>query len=274
MTRYVVGAQDADISGKSDPYVRIEFPEHHGAPRRQATHVIKNTLSPLWETTRYALLTDECESFKCTVFDEDVSRDDSLGHVNIVRADHGHRHERQGGWFALERGRNGRVEIFFQEVEIPDGFGHLWDHFQDAMYNVGNHEWDILEITLHDGEKCKGGGLFGKPDPYAKIVFEDLKEERLIVPEEHLRTHHCDSTHDPVWDTTFHYLINSSDVTQFTCKVMDKDVLSDDCLGHVRVNIVDLNDESSQKYKLEDGKGIVRISQKRVPLLEAFFSHH
>jgi Ca2+-dependent lipid-binding protein len=260
--------RDADAVGKSDPYAVVEFAENDGMPRRRRTHTLENNLNPEWNVTKYFLLADECKSFRVDVFDEDVGRDDRLGHCTILRAEAHLRERRNGGWFALEDGRHGRIELFFSEIHLTN-LNTLRSQRHSQIAAAPRGEFDLLEITVFEGENCRGGGMFGKPDPYAKIMFEDLKEDNMVFPHEVLHTHTCKDTRDPVWDYTFYYLIHR-DVRAFTIRVMDEDIGRDDSLGHCHILIGELNEAKEQRMALEKGKGTIRVSHCRTTI-DGFF---
>jgi len=255
--------RDSDGFGKSDAYVKLDFQEDDiAAPRRQQTHVMNNSLNPVFNVVKFVMLKDDCKSFRATVMDEDVGLDDSLGHCTLLRAQRGHRHERHGGWMALEDGRHGRIEIYYQEIELANVHQWFSQHGEQAYAAERHNEFDLLEVHVNSGENCKGGG-FGKPDPYAKIEFEDLKEDNMVAPREILHTPTVNKTRDPSWNCVFHYLIHR-DVTRFTIRVMDEDIGLDDSLGHVHVLVGDLNDFTDNRFALESGKGTIHVQHFRL----------
>jgi len=260
--------RDSDGFGKSDAYVKLDFMnEDVAVPRRHQTHVMSNSLNPVFNVTKFVLLKDDCKSFRATVMDEDIGRDDSLGHCTLLRGERGHREERRGGWMALEDGRHGRIEIYYREVELSNVARLFHDHAA-AINAAERAEFDLVEIKAISGEGCKGGG-FGKPDPYAKIQFEDLKEDNMVAPHETLHTHTHSKTRDPSWNYTFHYLVHR-DVNRFNIKVMDEDVGADDSLGHCNVLFGRMGEFCDQNLALEGGKGTIHIQHFRISPMGLF----
>jgi Ca2+-dependent lipid-binding protein len=255
--------KDEDTIGHSDPYVKVKFDsEEQAEPTEQRTPVIEDTGEPVWNHSMYFLVTEECKSVDIVVKDQDVGFDESLGHTTVVRADEGEREERKGGWFALEDGDGGQIEIYLTEIPLQDGLAEVRARSEGLDSPINDDGLQLLEIILHGGEDMRGGGMFGKPDPYAKIIW-DVEDEQVVYPiEENLKTETCNSTRDPEWNAVFHYLV-SSNVTQFTVKVYDEDVGVDDKLGEVGVVIGELGEEIDSG--LACGKGTIRLSHCKVP---------
>jgi Ca2+-dependent lipid-binding protein len=73
---------------KSDPYVKIQFdhePEgSHVAPKDLKTKTIDNCTDPVYESYFHFMIPDTVKSMRLAVWDEDVGKDDSLGHTNVV----------------------------------------------------------------------------------------------------------------------------------------------------------------------------------------------
>jgi Ca2+-dependent lipid-binding protein len=250
---------DADAIGKSDPYATIKFDgEDEALPTKSETPVIDNTLAPEWNHVSYFLVSDDTKSFEVKVKDQDVGRDSSLGHCTVLRADRDDRTSRNGGWLALEKGKNGQIQIFVTEIDLRNGLKGVRESKSEALLSAAEDQFQILEINIKEGDNCKGGG-FGKPDPYCKIKFEDLEDGQKVYPEEELKTATINKTTEPVWNTVFHYLITPN-VRSFKLHVMDEDIGSDDSLGHCHVVIGELNEEIDSKLALEKGKGTVNVS--------------
>jgi len=257
--------------GKSDPYCIIEFDDNaDAAPKEARTHVIDKTLEPQWNSEMYFLVSDDCKSFKAKVYDKDVVSDDSLGHTTVLRNDKDSRNERKGGWLALEKGKNGQIQIFITEIPLRSGISELRaekaDSIQSFIDDAKVEGLSLLEVTLHSGENIKGGGLIGKPDPYAKIKFDSGE---YSPSNEELKTPVQKNTNTPIWDSTFHFLINSA-TTRFTVNIWDEDVVSDDSLGHATVVIGLLNELHDAEELATTKKGILKISHVKVPAAALF----
>jgi len=136
---------DIDVFTKISPYVRVHFGEGNGTPHFARSHTCKHETNPEYNFSVYSLLSDTCPSFRVEVFDDDLLKDSKLGHCTILRAEDDSRWDRQGGWFALEDGRNGRVEVYFQEYNL--------NYIDDVRANMGN---------FYEEKRCeKGMGHFG-----------------------------------------------------------------------------------------------------------------
>lgn len=251
--------RDADGIGKSDAYFVIKFDDENGAPEKLKSHVLDGNLNPVWNSVYYFLVKDSCKNFKIKVMDQDIGLDDNLGHCTVLRAELGQREARNGGWYALENGDDGKVEVFFTEIKlgqaisIPEG--------SERAYV------DLLDVYLERGEDIRGGGMFGKPDPYAKIEFD--YEDLDATPCEVQKTPTCNKNRDPEWKCHFYYLI-AHKVSKFHVKVYDEDIGLDDSLGSVHIIIPALNTTENRKYAFSNGKGAIQVSTTRVALASMF----
>lgn len=73
---------------KSDPYCKFDFSEDPEgdkvAPQSLKTRTIDNNPSPVFEETFHFLIPSALKTFKIRIMDEDIGKDDSLGHVSVV----------------------------------------------------------------------------------------------------------------------------------------------------------------------------------------------
>jgi Ca2+-dependent lipid-binding protein len=73
---------------KSDPYAKFDFsndPEKdHIYPHKLRTKTIEDNPSPVWEEVFHFIVPFELKTFKLEVMDDDVGKDDSLGHLNVA----------------------------------------------------------------------------------------------------------------------------------------------------------------------------------------------
>jgi len=106
------GLKDSDFIGKTDPYAVVTFEEEVGAPKKRKTATLNNNLNPVWNAKMYFLLTESCERFRVDVYDEDIGRDDRLGHATILRREPHLRHERYEEPYPL------RV-VKVEELQLP-----------------------------------------------------------------------------------------------------------------------------------------------------------
>jgi Ca2+-dependent lipid-binding protein len=86
---YVHGAEGlkSGLIDKSDPYAKLDF-EHDPQkdsihPHKLRTKTIENNANPVWEESFHFIVPWDLKTFKVEIFDEDVGKDDSLGHVNV-----------------------------------------------------------------------------------------------------------------------------------------------------------------------------------------------
>jgi len=266
------GLKDTDLAGKSDPYAVVTF-EHskEGAPKKEKTHVINNTLSPVWNSDLFFLISDECKQFKVELFDEDIGRDDKLGYCHILRKDEDVRYQFTGDTYYLEKGGGGTVEIWTQEIDVTNGLGNrLGDRIGEisAFLNAKKREnFALLEVYLHGAEGLKSG-LIDKSDPYAKIDFSNDPQADKIHPHK-LRTKTIDNNPSPVWEEVFHFLV-PWDLKTFKIEIMDEDVGRDDSLGHSSVAVGKVGTMKNRDKLAVSKKGNLMISYAVIPMKPLF----
>lgn len=270
LVKGAVNLKDTDMVGKSDPYAVISF-EHssEAAPRKQQTHVIKGTQNPVWDSEMYFLVSDECKAFKVELFDEDIGRDDKLGHCHILRKDEDVRYRLTGDNYYLEHGKGGTVEIWTQEIDLKSPIN--WNSKKAAIdaYLVAKKRdnFGFLEVSLHGAEGLKSG-FIDKSDPYAKFDFSNDPQKDQIFPHK-LRTRTIDNNPSPVWEETFHFLI-PFDLKTFKVQIMDEDTVSDDSLGHVNIAVAKIGTIKAKDKQAVSKKGSLQLSYAIVPIRPLF----
>ena len=94
----------------------------------------------------------------------------------------------------------------------------------------------ILTIVLDKVTNLKDEDTLGKSDPYVKFELEqdnmvfdkDFGEQKSTVKKDEL---------NPVYNETFHFNIPSLKNMELTCKIKDKDPLSDDEMGKCKIKL-------------------------------------
>jgi Ca2+-dependent lipid-binding protein len=264
--------RDADIGGKSDPYVLLSF-EHssEAAPKSQQTHVIKDSLNPVWDTDLYFLVSDEFQQFKVQVYDEDTGRDNKLGHCHVLRRDEDVRGKLTGDNYYLEDGKGGTVEVYTQELDLKRGLGHVFAEkgkkIQEFIAGKRRDNYALLEAYVHSAENLKSG-MIDKSDPYAKFDFSNDPDKEHIYPHK-LRTRTIQDNPNPVWEEAFHFLV-PFELKTFKLEVMDEDVGSDDSLGHLNVAVGKVGTVKARDKMALNKKGAVTLSYALVPLKPLF----
>jgi len=274
----VVEARDLHEAGigESKPYAIVKFKGDVASPNSHETNKVDHTLNPIWNSHLHFLITPECKSFEVIVRDTTIGPDEFLGKATVVRADEGKRHERSGGWLALEGGKSGTVQVFITEIALEGGLGELRGTKAERLALGADakeveNELNLFEISIIGAKDLKGAGFFGKPDVYAEIVFPGLKDEQTVLPSNDigLRTITVEGSNSPEWNTNFHYIITPN-VTKFTVKLMQKRFLGIKQIGQVDVIIEKLNQVVDTDFANEKGKGSVHIQHVRHPLKYLF----
>jgi len=264
--------KDTDLAGKSDPYAVISFKDREAAPKSSRTVTIKESLNPIWNTTFFFLVSDDCKHFKVELFDEDFGRDDSLGHCNVLRKDPGERTTYSGEEYYLEKGKGGTIDISTQEISITSGLDYLLGTRKAAIEKfIASKQRPplaLLEVVIHHCEGLKSGWI-DKSDPYVKIQFEHEPEGASVMPKD-LKTRTIDNNPSPIFEEKFHFMIPDS-LKSMRLSVWDEDPGRDDALGHCTVMLKDyMQKEDRKKYAL-NLKGTITVSYVRIPLPPLFF---
>lgn len=254
------------FSGKSDPYAKVKFDDDVAVPEEGRTHTINNTLTPEWNVFFPFLVKDDCKSYKVSLYDEDVGKDDKLGHANVLRKEGGERYVLSGDWYYLEGGKGATVEVFQQEFDISNGLGAAVAARQDALKEYvaskKRSNYYLLSVTVH-GAKGLKSGMIDKSDPYAKFDFSGDSEGDGVHPKS-LKTRTIDNNPSPVWEESFVFIIPSG-LKAFKIEVMDEDTGGDDSLGHISVPLPAINEHVKNKRYAVSKKGEVELSMVVVP---------
>jgi Ca2+-dependent lipid-binding protein len=260
------------ISEGSDPYCVISFDGSEAAPQKQQTFVAKETLSPIWNVDMYFLVSEDCKQFKVEVYDEDIGRDDTLGHCHILRKDKHERGKLSGDYYYLEDGKGASVEIWTQEVADPsNGLGMiLAERYQAVQEYVAVQNLDyiaLIEVSLHNAEGLKSG-IIDKSDPYAKFDFSNDPQKERIHPHK-LRTKTIENNPSPVWEEVFYFLV-PYDLDTFKVEIMDENVGIDDSLGNVNIAVANVGTVKTREKLAVSKKGSLTLSYAYVPLKPLF----
>eukprot|EP00475_Leptophrys_vorax_P042676 TRINITY_DN80502_c0_g1_i1.p1 TRINITY_DN80502_c0_g1~~TRINITY_DN80502_c0_g1_i1.p1 ORF type:complete len:285 (+),score=79.37 TRINITY_DN80502_c0_g1_i1:33-887(+) len=259
--------KDTDGIGKGDPYVVVSFDDHEAAPEKQKTHVINNTLNPVWNSSLYFLATDEFKSFRVEVFDEDIGRDDKVGHVNVLRRDVDARFTRQGDTFYLEHGNGGTIEVYITEIDISSGIIPVVErqasHINSYLAAKNRDNVALLGVFLH-GAKGLKSGLIDKSDPYAKVDFSQDPNGEKVHPKS-LKTRTIDNNPSPVWNEALHFIV-PWDLTTLKIEVWDEDTGGDDSLGHSNIVIKKPGELKKNDRLAVSKKGELEVSYFLVPI--------
>jgi Ca2+-dependent lipid-binding protein len=264
--------RDADlVGGKSDPYAVVSFSNDHAYPRKLKTHFLNNCTNPVWNSTMYFLVHDECKSFKVEVFDKDLLSDSSLGYVNLLRKDEDDRSKLAGDWFYLEKGKGGTIEIFTQEIALKEGLGEALAQrrgcLEDFLRSKEREDLALLEVRVH-GAKGLKSGFIDKSDPYVRFDFSKDPCGDKVEPKK-LRSRTIDNNPNPVWEEVFHFLV-PYELRSFKIEVMDEDTVSDDSLGHSNVVIARMGEQRVHSRLAVSKKGELDVSYFLAPLKVLF----
>ncbi|EDV38222.2 uncharacterized protein Dana_GF20608, isoform B [Drosophila ananassae] len=190
-----------DLSGTSDPYVRVTLlPDKK---HRLETKIKRRTLNPRWNETFYfegfPIQKLQSRVLHLHVFDYDrFSRDDSIGEVflPLCQVDFA---GKQSFWKALK-------------PPAKDKCGEL---LSSLCYHPSN---SILTLTLIKARNLKAKDINGKSDPYVKVwlQFGDKKVEKRKTP-----IFTC--TLNPVFNESFSFNVPWEKIRECSLDVMVMD---------------------------------------------------
>lgn len=190
-----------DLSGTSDPYVRVTLlPDKK---HRLETKIKRRTLNPRWNETFYfegfPIQKLQSRVLHLHVFDYDrFSRDDSIGEVflPLCQVDLS---EKPSFWKALK-------------PPAKDKCGEL---LTSLCYHPSN---SILTLTLLKARNLKAKDINGKSDPYVKVwlQFGDKRIEKRKTP-----VFKC--TLNPVFNETFSFNVPWEKIRECSLDVMVMD---------------------------------------------------
>merc|ERR1711874_266183 len=115
-----------------------------------------------------------------------------------------------------------------------------------------------IMLELIKAKDLQKKGLFGKPDPYLKIVFCDKKFVSPVMK----------NNANPEWKYPIEFNINENSPKEIKVEVFDEDFGKDDFLGSIDIPLSDLsgNLNTTKWAQLEEGKaGSILYSSKFIP---------
>ncbi|XP_069968511.1 synaptotagmin-7 isoform X2 [Bactrocera oleae] len=190
-----------DLSGTSDPYVRVTLlPDKK---HRLETKIKRRTLNPRWNETFYfegfPIQKLQSRVLHLHVFDYDrFSRDDSIGEVflPLCQVDFA---SKQSFWKALK-------------PPAKDKCGEL---LSSLCYHPSN---SVLTLTLIKARNLKAKDINGKSDPYVKVwlQFGDKRVEKRKTP-----IFNC--TLNPVFNESFSFNVPWEKIRECSLDVMVMD---------------------------------------------------
>jgi len=169
--------------GQSDPYVRVLLDTHEVA----RTKVIKNNLNPEFHETLHVAVTGEHASFYLAVQDEDVVKDDLIGHLKFLPEDIVKRREISGEDPLLSvPGKNeGRVS----------GCLKYTIRYSPPSLNGTLHATILKATGLANADTV----LVGKSDPFVVVSLDQTELGKTSVIKNNLNPHWNE---DLEWDVS------------------------------------------------------------------------
>lgn len=98
-----------------------------------------------------------------------------------------------------------------------------------------------LSVTVVKANDLKNKELIGKSDPYTVVYVRPLFK---------VKTKTIDNNLNPVWNQTFHLIVEDKETQSLIIEVFDKDVGQDEKLGVAKVRLIELEAERSKELEL------------------------
>jgi len=228
---------DLDFGGKSDPYVVIKY-----ASQINKSKTVKGSLNPEFEfSTGYVIEDDGPSELWIELFDKDIGKDESLGHVKFdIRAlvSEG---DKMATWATLQNAKRGRIQVsldyspsgyndgpsveeeihpYIPQMPAGDSLGPAEDEFRkrsvatqgkirlNLLYDERREE---LKVFVHEVAGLPGGHLKDPPDPQVKLYLMPGRKKK--------KTEVVKDCVDPKFDEEFDFSIDYDQLPKHEIKI-------------------------------------------------------
>merc|ERR1712130_467213 len=257
--------------GKADPYVHITL-----GKQKAKSKTVKNNHNPEWNfDATFEVDQNTPEAMRVDVFDEDLGKDDILGHKVLDIST------------VLEKIVVQDTTVVKQVVEEPEAAKSIKPEreeetkegkqksskatkikeSQESGTAPVSTPKNILEpgqvvLTVYKARDIEKKGKFGKADPYVKMTLGEQKAKSATVK----------NNHNPEWNFKATFDIHENTANEVIIAVYDEDFGKDDTLGST---VLDLNEVQDKKQLLNQWiplkkckSGEVLISAEFIPQAE------
>ena len=255
------GLPNMDIFGTCDPFVTLEH-----AGKKVKTPVVKQSLTPVWDSTFHFDVHDMHEDFNVVAFDWDRGHDDddSADHDEIGRTSFS-LHEILGGkreceeWVPLfQSSAMGMLKTrgnILCKLEFAPAFGATEMFVEPAE---GVVDVALLELTVVRAQDVPQMDEIGASDPYCVLSLHGVNsgagsDQGKSWKSKDFKTKVVTSTLNPAWRQSFKFTIYDP-TAMLHIDMYDEDFNGqDDYMCGLRIPVATLlNTEESHWYRLQD----------------------
>ncbi|XP_058637739.1 extended synaptotagmin-2 isoform X2 [Onychostoma macrolepis] len=227
------------IKGKSDPYGMLLV-----SNQLFRSKTVKECLHPKWNEVYEALVYEHSgQHLEIELFDEDPDKDDFLGSLMIDLSEL-HKEQKVDEWFDLEEVTTGKLHLRLEWLSLYPSAEKL-DQVLRSIRANDNLSSALLVVYLDSASNLPSGKKMSiDPNPCVKLTVG----QKMCTSKVRYKTS------EPLWEETFHFLINNPRTQQLEIEVRDS---KHKCsLGSVRLAVASLLKEAdmvlNQQFLLQN----------------------
>merc|ERR1711872_956735 len=260
--------------GKADPYVHITL-----GKQKAKSKTVKNNHNPEWNfDATFEVDQNTPETMRVDVFDEDLGKDDILGHKVLDISTVLEKKKLENEWIPLDNCKSGEILLSAEFIPIANiqQSKQVEEHVEEQptpdkpkeeMMTTDSApskpkrklESGQIHLTVIKAKDIEKKGKFGKADPYVKITYGKQKAKSKTVK----------NNHNPEWNFEARFDIDENSSEGLNIAVFDDDFGKDDSLGNKTMDIIDIQENMKVLNKwipLENCKsGEVLLSAEFIP---------
>uniref|UniRef100_A0A8C1F4K3 Extended synaptotagmin 2 n=1 Tax=Cyprinus carpio carpio TaxID=630221 RepID=A0A8C1F4K3_CYPCA len=213
------------IKGKSDPYGMLLV-----SNQLFRSKTIKECLHPKWNEVYEALVYEHSgQHLEIELFDEDPDKDDFLGSLMIDLSEL-HKEQKVDEWFDLEEVTTGKLHLRLEWLSLYPSAEKLDQVLRSIRANE-NLSSALLVVYLDSASNLPTNPLDFNPDgpkpPYKglksgkKVSIDPNPFVKLSVGQKIYTSKVRYKTSEPLWEETFHFLINNPHTQELEIEVRD-----------------------------------------------------
>ncbi|XP_059658170.1 synaptotagmin-4-like isoform X2 [Cornus florida] len=258
-----------DIIGKSDPYAVLFIRPLRDKMKTSKT--INNELNPIWNE-HFEFVVEDAFSQHLTVRvfdDEGVQASELVGYAQVLLKDL-EPGKVKDMWLKLVKGSEFHMDKKYRGQVLKAGMIESKDY--DILKSQKQMRRDailrgVLSLTVMCAEDLPAVDLMGKADPYVVLTMKKSKQRN--------RTRVANHSLNPVWDQTFHFVVEDALHDMLILEVWDHDILGKDMIGKCIMTLtrVLLEGEFTDTFDLdgtESGKLHLHLKWTPQPILRDY----
>merc|ERR1711936_905611 len=236
--------------GKADPYVKMTL----GKQKAKSSTVKNDHNPEWNFESKFDVDQSTAENIIVSVFDEDLGKDDSLGNTSLNVSSIQKQEKLLNQWFPLENCKSGEVLLSAEFIPLANVESQkdvrqlkVKESGKESVHEVDIEskkkaeekkpvetitkplfetssvpssmpkkvlEKGQISITVYKARDIEKKGMFGKADPYVKIMLDTQKATSATVKD----------NHNPEWNFTTIFDIDKNTTQKMTIAVFDEDL--------------------------------------------------